>query len=182
MQLFDTLSVRDNVRIGCEAAIAGANPVTQLASVPRQRAMIEEAAGEAIALCDLEALADTPAADLSTGERRLVELARCFAGRYDVVLLDEPSSGLDRTETRRFGEILRRVVEQRGLGILLVEHDMSLVMELCSHIYVMDFGKLIFAGSPVEVRAAEVVQAAYLGSEALEPEVVEGSRVVEDSA
>jgi ABC-type branched-subunit amino acid transport system ATPase component/branched-subunit amino acid ABC-type transport system permease component len=172
MQLFDTLTVHDNVMIGCEAALAGASPITQLASLPGQGATIERATRDALSLCELDGLADTPAGDLSTGERRLVELARCFAGRYDVVLLDEPSSGLDREETKRMGEILRRVIEQRGLGILLVEHDMSLVMELCSHIYVMDFGMLIFAGSPSEVRASEVVQAAYLGSEALETQVV----------
>ena len=103
---------------------------------------------------------------LSTGQRRLVELARCLAGQFDVLILDEPSSGLDRSETEALGHILRRTVEERGCGILLVEHDMSLVMEICQHIYVLDFGELIFEGAPNEVAGSPIVQAAYLGAEA----------------
>ena len=83
---------------------------------------------------------------LSTGQRRLVELARCLAGPFDLLLLDEPSSGLDRDETAQFGDVLQRVVDERGCGILLVEHDMSLVMRVCTYIYVLDFGVLIFEG------------------------------------
>ena len=91
---------------------------------------------------------------LSTGQRRLVELARCLAGPFDVLMLDEPSSGLDRDETAAFDEVLRHVVRERGCGILLVEHDVSLVMSVCSYIYVMDFGRLIFEGTPKEVAAS----------------------------
>ena len=74
---------------------------------------------------------DVQAGTLSTGQRRLVELARCLAGPFDVLLLDEPSSGLDRDETAAFDEVLRNVVRERGCGILLVEHDMSLVLNVC---------------------------------------------------
>jgi ABC-type branched-subunit amino acid transport system ATPase component len=118
-----------------------------------------------MALCGIEDLADAQAGALSTGQRRLVELARALAGPFDVLLLDEPSSGLDRDETARFGDLLVRVVAERGVGILLVEHDMSLVMRICNHLYVLDFGKLIFEGTPAEVAGSEVVQAAYLGTE-----------------
>ncbi len=111
------------------------------------------------------ALRDRQASLLTSGERRLVELARALAGVFDVILLDEPSSGLDQTETERFGAVLRRAVSERGTGLLLVEHDMALVMEVCEYIYVMDFGRVIFAGTPQEVRDSEVVQAAYLGSD-----------------
>jgi ABC-type branched-subunit amino acid transport system ATPase component len=85
-----------------------------------------------------------------------------------VLLLDEPSSGLDRVETERFGEILRRVVRERGVGIFLVEHDMSLVTEVCDYIYVLDFGRPIFEGTPAEVMASSLVQAAYLGGDDVE--------------
>ena len=84
------------------------------------------------------------------------------------MLLDEPSSGLDHDETERFGEILQHVVAERGCGILLVEHDMSLVMEVCQYIYVLDFGRLIFEGTPAQVGSSAEVQAAYLGSETVE--------------
>ncbi len=104
--------------------------------------------------------------DLSTGQRRLVELARVLAGPFDIVLLDEPSSGLDQSETERLGEILTESVTDRGIGLLLVEHDMSLVRQVCADIYVLDFGTLIFEGSPEQMLQSEVVKAAYLGSEA----------------
>jgi ABC-type branched-subunit amino acid transport system ATPase component len=110
-------------------------------------------------------MADTIVGSLSTGQRRLVELARCLAGSYRIMLLDEPSSGLDRVETARFGEILQRIVAERGVGILLVEHDMALVTEICDYIYVLDFGKPIFEGTAHEVMASPVVQAAYLGGD-----------------
>ena len=97
-----------------------------------------------------------------------MELARCLAGPFRILLLDEPSSGLDREETRRFGSILQRVVEERGVGVLLVEHDMSLVLDVCERLYVLDFGRLIYEGTPAEVMASPLVQAAYLGDVSVE--------------
>ena len=108
------------------------------------------------------------AARLTSGERRLVELARSLAGSFDVILLDEPSSGLDPRRPSASASVLQHVVAERGIGLLLVEHDMALVMEVCEHIYVMDFGRPLFDGSPEEVRASELVQAAYLGSDEVE--------------
>jgi ABC-type branched-subunit amino acid transport system ATPase component len=98
-----------------------------------------------------------------------------------VLLLDEPSSGLNRQETERFGRILRAVVEERDVAILLVEHDMELVMSACDVIYVMDFGRLIFKGTPVEVRRSDVVRSAYLGS-SLDEEEIEAPLEHSDSA
>jgi ABC-type branched-subunit amino acid transport system ATPase component len=95
----------------------------------------------------------------------MVELARVLAGPFDMLLLDEPSSGLDGAETRRFGEILTAAVADRGLGILLVEHDMALVRQVCHHIYVLDFGQLVFEGNPAAMLASPVVRSAYLGSD-----------------
>jgi ABC-type branched-subunit amino acid transport system ATPase component len=121
-------------------------------------------------LCGIADLAGRQVGSLSTGQRRLVELARCLAGDFDVLLLDEPSSGLDPVETAHLGAILRQVVDERGTGVLLVEHDMELVMEVCSYLYVLDFGKLIFEGIPGEVAASEIVQAAYLGDAGADPD------------
>jgi ABC-type branched-subunit amino acid transport system ATPase component/ABC-type branched-subunit amino acid transport system permease subunit len=163
VELFDSHTVMENVELGLEANMAGSRIRTQLFSGKRDRQLIKLRASQAIELCGLEALAAMEVGSLSTGQQRLVELARCLAGPYGLLLLDEPSSGLDRVETQAFGRILRRVVEERGIGILLVEHDMSLVMDVCQDIYVMDFGTMIFHGSEREVRESDLVQAAYLG-------------------
>jgi ABC-type branched-subunit amino acid transport system ATPase component/branched-subunit amino acid ABC-type transport system permease component len=167
VELCDTLSVIENVRLGHEAARAGFNPLTQVIAGPAGWRATQAAARDALQECGLEALADVQAGALSTGERRRVELARCLAGDFDFLLLDEPSSGLDHDETGRFADLLARVVDERGLGVLLVEHDIGLVMRLCTHMYVLDFGELIFDGPPEAVAASDVVQSAYLGTDAV---------------
>jgi ABC-type branched-subunit amino acid transport system ATPase component/branched-subunit amino acid ABC-type transport system permease component len=169
MQLGDSLTVAENVALGRESSQAGGQITSQLVAPPRQRQETATATAAALDMCGIADLADIQAGALSTGQRRLVELARCLAGPFDVLLLDEPSSGLDRDETATFDEVLRRVVAERGCGILLVEHDMSLVMNICDYIYVLDFGKLIFEGDPAAVASSPTVRAAYLGSEAVMP-------------
>jgi ABC-type branched-subunit amino acid transport system ATPase component/branched-subunit amino acid ABC-type transport system permease component len=165
MELCESLTVTDNVALGRESSQAGAKVLSQLFA-PRGDILVRDlATSEAMELCGISDLGDVQAGALSTGQRRLVELARCIAGPFDILLLDEPSSGLDHDETTRFGEILRTVVRERGCGVLLVEHDMALVMDVCEYIYVLDFGRLIFEGTPPQVAASIDVQAAYLGSE-----------------
>jgi ABC-type branched-subunit amino acid transport system ATPase component len=170
MELYDSLTVIENVRLGREAGIAASNPLRHLFARRAESEEIEAAAQEAVDLCGIRAILDRRVGSLSTGQRRLVELARATAGTYGMLLLDEPSSGLDPSETGAFGDTLQAVVEQRGTGILLVEHDMALVMRICEYLYVLDFGALIFEGTPTEVANSDVVRAAYLGSEA-PPEV-----------
>lgn len=114
-------------------------------------------------LTGIGALLAQPVAALSTGQRRLVELARVLAGPFDLILLDEPSAGLDREETRAFGAVLRAAVAARGLGVLIVEHDMALIQQVCDRVYVLDFGRLIFGGSPADMLDDQAVRAAYLG-------------------
>ena len=144
-----------------------------------------QATHNAVELVGIGDLLDTPVKDLSTGQRRYVELARVLAGPFDMILLDEPSSGLDHNETQHLGEVLVTVVRERGLGLLLVEHDMSLVRQVCSHIYVLDFGRLVFEGSPEEMAQSEIVRAAYLGTEsdvaALSSTNPEGTTALETS-
>ncbi len=165
MELFDSLTARENVSLGREAGQAGRRPWQHMAETTRDRQSRSAVAEQAMALAGIADLADRHAATLSTGQRRLVELARCLAGEFDVLLLDEPSSGLDRAETERFGEILTRVVAERGVGILLVEHDMALVMSICDYVHVLDFGTKIFEGTTAEVSSSHTVRAAYLGTE-----------------
>jgi ABC-type branched-subunit amino acid transport system ATPase component len=167
-ELFNSLTVRENVAMGREAFLAGSNPWTQLMSSRRDDAAIDRAVAEAIELTDIGALAGLQAGLLPTGQRRMVELARVLAGPFSVLLLDEPSAGLDGGETQRFGQILQAALAERGLGILLVEHDMELVRQVCQNIFVLDFGQLIFEGTPEEMLVSSTVRAAYLGSESSE--------------
>lgn len=164
MELYDSMTVRQNVELGAEASYAGSNALAHMVATPSQNRQAKLAAEDAIERCGLSDLADRSVGQLSTGQRRLVELARCLAGPYKVLLLDEPSSGLDRNETENFGRILQRAVSDWGIGILLVEHDLALVSEVCDYIYVLDFGRMIFEGPPQEVMSSEIVQTAYLGT------------------
>jgi ABC-type branched-subunit amino acid transport system ATPase component len=167
VNLFDSMTIAENVQLGAEGAVAGANPLTQIFASRRQVSEMRRIAFEAMKLVGIENLAGRDVGSLSTGEKRLVEIARCLAGRFDILLLDEPASGLDAPETRRMGGLLQRIVAERGVGILVVEHDMSLVADVCAYLYVLDFGHLIYEGAPAEVMASDVVRAAYLGTEAV---------------
>jgi len=163
--LFTSLSIRQNVELGAEGAMAGGHPLAHLLSPPSQARAVYRAADEAIELVGIGGLLERDIGTLTTGEKRLVELARCLAGAFDILLLDEPSSGLDQTETQAFGVVLQRVVRDRGVGVLLVEHDMSLVMGVCTRLLVLDFGRLIFSGPPEHANRDKGVRAAYLGND-----------------
>ena len=155
LELFGSLTVRDNVLVGAELRRewdrSGTDP----------NATVDHLL-ELIGITDVAgARADT----LSTGTSRLVELARALASGPRVLLLDEPSSGLDDRESEAFGRLLLRLADE-GLAILLVEHDMDLVMSVCRHIWVLDFGRILTAGSAAEIRESPAVQEAYLGTAA----------------
>ena len=165
MALFDTMTVLDNVSIGLECRLSGRTWIGQLGATRKERARCRQAAMDALERCGIAGLADRLAGDLSTGQRRLVELARAQAAGFRFLLLDEPSSGLDENETEAFAAILLAMVQEQDLGILLVEHDMALVRAVCSYIYVLDFGRLIFQGPTAEVMASDIVRDAYLGTE-----------------
>lgn len=171
MQLFDTMTVRENVALGREARLAGLHWWRQAGATRKEQATCLEAADEALARCGISQLSDLTVGYLPAGQRRLVEMARAIAGQFRFLLLDEPSSGLDESETDNFGEILTGVAGNDGIGILLVEHDVGLVRRICSSIYVLDFGRLIYSGSTDDVMSSDVVRAAYLGSEELEEAV-----------
>jgi ABC-type branched-subunit amino acid transport system ATPase component len=164
MELFDSMTVEENVGLGLESGLASQSWLRCLLGTPAEVERVRVAVAESIELCGIAPVADRRAGELSTGERRLVELARAVAGGFTMLLLDEPSSGLDRDETERFGQILRDVVAH-GRTILLVEHDMELVLSVCAYLQVLDFGCHIFEGTPAKVAASPVVRAAYLGED-----------------
>jgi ABC-type branched-subunit amino acid transport system ATPase component len=166
IDLFDRLTVRENIRLGYEARLAAAKPWSILTSSKAQARDIDERSERALEACGITGLADRPAGVLTTGQRRLAELARVIAGDFDILLLDEPSSGLDHSESAAFGRILRELVAETGVGIFLVEHDMTLVRDVCERLYVLDFGKPIAAGDTETILASDEVRAAYLGQAA----------------
>ena len=165
MELFDSMTVDENLVVATEARLVGAKPQRQLFSTAAERTHTRAAVDDAIEACGLGDVRRELAGTLSTGSRRLVELARACAAGFQLLLLDEPSSGLDGEETERLGAILRGLVDEGGVGILLVEHDMTLVMDVCEHLFVLDFGTLVFEGTAAAAQTSDVVRAAYLGSE-----------------
>ncbi|HEX3839904.1 MAG TPA: ABC transporter ATP-binding protein [Acidimicrobiales bacterium] len=154
LEIFGSLSVRDNIRVTVEVRRRWS----------RQRIDIKKETDAILDRVGLQEFAKVPADTLPTGSARLVELGRALATRPRLLLLDEPGSGLDATETEAFGQLLAKLAED-GLAVLLVEHDMDLVMKACSHLMVLDFGELIASGTPEEIRANQQVQDAYLGAE-----------------
>jgi ABC-type branched-subunit amino acid transport system ATPase component len=165
MELYDRLTVRENVAMGLEAKLSGGRALGWLVSSASERRAVTEATEQALERCGITDLAARRAGVLTSGQRRLVELARALAGDFRLLLLDEPSSGLDPGETVAFGEVLRAVVAEDGRGVLLVEHDMALVRAVCEFAYVLDFGRLIDHGPIGHVLTSDVVRAAYLGEE-----------------
>jgi len=164
VELFESMTVRENVSVGAEGRTVRLDPFTHLRSSKTERDRIRAATESALAACGLEDVADQHVMNLPTGTRRLVEVARCLAGGHTVLLLDEPSAGLDHNESARLGELIRRVVDERGIGVILVEHDVSLVLGVSDDVYVLEFGRVIFSGSAADARRSSVVQAAYLGT------------------
>jgi branched-chain amino acid transport system ATP-binding protein len=154
LEVFGSMTAFENVRTAAEIAAIG-----------RGRSMrhAPARARELLGRLGLEAVAGRRADALPTGQARLVELARALATEPKVVLLDEPASGLDEVETERLAEVLTGLAAL-GMAVLLVEHDMDLVMRICSRIYVLDFGSVIATGAPDEVRADPLVRSAYLGT------------------
>jgi ABC-type branched-subunit amino acid transport system ATPase component/branched-subunit amino acid ABC-type transport system permease component len=163
-QLSASMTVGETVALGCEASLAGRHVHSQLFSRAGDAELVAATAAEAIDLVGISAMADQRTSELSGGERRLVELARALAGTSDLFLLDEPSAGLDAVEVAHFCQVVQDMVDARGVGVLLVEHDLSVVLGICDHVYVMDFGRVIFEGPPAELRESDEVRRAYMGS------------------
>jgi branched-chain amino acid transport system ATP-binding protein len=160
LAVFETLTVSDNLLVGAESRRPGsllAGLVGLSARDGGDRGRVEQV----LRLLDLWEIRDVPAGRLSTGGQRLVELGRALCRDPQVLLLDEPASGLDTEETQRLQGVLRGLAAD-GIAVLLVEHDMGLVLGAADTVYAMAAGRLLASGTPDEVRADPAVRAAYL--------------------
>jgi ABC-type branched-subunit amino acid transport system ATPase component len=168
MELFTELTVREHlviarrVRAGRQSLLGFARDLTGLGERPTKGEA--EKVDEVLELLGLQAVADRPAVSVPLGTGRLVEVARALAAEPTVMLLDEPSSGLDAHETRQLGDALRNVGEHRGTAFVLVEHNVEFVLELSQRVTVLDFGRVLVEGTPDEIRRSPEVQAAYFGA------------------
>jgi branched-chain amino acid transport system ATP-binding protein len=168
VQLFAGMTVLENLMLAAHR-FTHAGVVTDALRLPARRRALNgarERARAVLAFLGLEHLADVEVSSLPVGQARLVELARALCLKPKVLLLDEPASGLDPAETADFVALLAEVRATLGCAMLLVEHDMGVVMPLCDHLVVMNFGRVLAAGTPAEVRDDPEVKTAYLGTPA----------------
>lgn len=160
LELFTELSVRENLLAASDERDRRAYLVNLVRPGKRQLTVDAELASS---MLGLESLLDTPARDLPTGTQRLAALARAIAARPSVLCLDEPTAGLNEQERAAFVTALRRVVQTFGLGVILVEHNVDVVAEVCDDLLVLDFGSILAAGPTAEILRSDAVRSAYLG-------------------
>jgi branched-chain amino acid transport system ATP-binding protein len=167
LQIFGSMTVLDNVLTGCHRhGHSGAlSSMLQLPLARSEERRLRERARAALDIVGLSDLAAEPAASLPPGRQRVVEIARALATEPKLLLLDEPAAGLTTRETEVLGQLIECIAAD-GLTTMLIEHDMSLVMNLCGRVAVLDQGKLLTVGAPTEVQSDPRVLAAYLGEEA----------------
>jgi branched-chain amino acid transport system ATP-binding protein len=155
LELFTSLTVRDNIKVAGEIRNTWGR---------QGRIDVGAETDRTIDLVGLGDVAEREVSELPTARARVVEVARALMTQPKVLLLDEPASGQTERETVAFGQLLQRLVDERGLAICLVEHDVGLVMASCHLIHVLDYGELIATGPPEQVKSNPAVVNAYLGS------------------
>jgi branched-chain amino acid transport system ATP-binding protein len=163
IELFAGMSVRDHMLVAERARRGNGGLMKDLLNLGRPNADEQERAQHTLDLLGLDDVAERPVESLSLGRGRLVEIGRALMTEPLLLLLDEPSSGLDQRETMELVDTLQTVQRERGTAILLVEHDVDMVQRFASRLYVLDFGTLIASGATDEVMGDSAVRRAYLG-------------------
>ena len=166
INLFAEQSTLENILVGAHR-LAG-NPFANMFALPSarrtQRALLSRA-HQVAELLRLEAYLEVPVKNLPYGHRKRVELARALASEPEMILLDEPVAGCNSQEVEELKDFVRMINKRLGITVLLVEHDMSMVMEVCDYVYVISFGSNLAEGTPAEIRRDPRVISAYLGEE-----------------
>jgi branched-chain amino acid transport system ATP-binding protein len=168
IRLFSTMSALENVMVGCHARMSAGlfGSILRVPAVRREESDVTEKAREMLTYVGLaKDLHEQTAANLSYGDQRRVEIARALASDPKLLLLDEPTAGMNPQESQRLTEFMDQLRRDRDLTILLIEHDMKVVMGVSEHIWVLDHGEKIAEGQPEEIRANERVIEAYLGKQ-----------------
>jgi ABC-type branched-subunit amino acid transport system ATPase component len=166
VQTFGWLTVEDNVLSALEWRGGGGGMLADLVAFPTRRhreRVRRERVREVLDQCGLTAVAGESAGSLPIGLARMVEVARAIVDRPRVLLLDEPTSGLDAAESRRLGELIQAIRRDEACSVLLVEHDVSFVMDQVDRIAVLDLGRVLAVGAPEEIKHDPKVRTAYLG-------------------
>ena len=165
IRLFDNLSVEDNVKLGMHNGIKYGmmSGILRLPSYWRQERVAHERAMELLSIFDMEGMADAKAGSLPYGAQRRLEIVRALGTNPSLLLLDEPAAGMNPEETMALLDLIREIRDRFHLTVLIIEHHMDLIMNLCDRIYVLNFGKFLAEGVPADIQNNKDVVEAYLG-------------------
>lgn len=167
IRLFKNMSALENVKVGMHKDVkyGTLSAILRLPSYYKEEDRVQRKAEELLRVVGLYDKRDECASNLPYGEQRRLEIARALASSPKILFLDEPAAGMNPQETADLTTLIHQIKDQFNLTIVLIEHDMSLVMNICERIYVLDYGKCIASGAPEEIQNNEFVIRAYLGEE-----------------